>query len=96
MNYDTTIPLPQEYNCGLVHLNLFELPSSVISNRVHPRGFHRIRYFGSIIIGVAELPIQLYGDLFFINSSMTLSRILHRHALQSLNSLYDCCYVLSK
>jgi hypothetical protein len=26
-----------------------------------------------------------YGDLFFINSSMTLSRILRRHAVQSSN-----------
>jgi hypothetical protein len=45
MNYDTTIPLPQEYNQGLIHLNLFEPLSSVISNRVHPRGSHRIRYY---------------------------------------------------
>jgi hypothetical protein len=45
MNYDTTIPLPQEYNRGLIHLNLFESPSSIISNRVHPRDSHRIRYF---------------------------------------------------
>jgi hypothetical protein len=44
-NYDTTILLPQEYNRGLVHLNLFEPPSSVISNRDHPRGSHRIRSF---------------------------------------------------
>jgi hypothetical protein len=44
-NYDTTIPLPQEYKWGLIHLNLFEHPSSVISNRVHPRCSHRIRYF---------------------------------------------------
>jgi hypothetical protein len=26
MNYDTTIPLPQEYNQGLIRLNLFEPP----------------------------------------------------------------------
>jgi hypothetical protein len=44
-NYNTTIPLPQEYNQGLIHLNLFEPPSSVIRNRVHPQGSHRIRYF---------------------------------------------------
>jgi hypothetical protein len=44
-NYDTTIPLPQEYNRGLIYLNLFEPPSSVISNRVHSWGSHRIRYY---------------------------------------------------
>jgi hypothetical protein len=31
-NYDTIIPLPQEYNRGLIHLNLFEPSSYVISN----------------------------------------------------------------
>jgi hypothetical protein len=45
MNYVTTIPLPQEYNHGLIYLNLFESPSSIISNRVHPRGSHRIRCY---------------------------------------------------
>jgi hypothetical protein len=44
-NYNTTIPLPQEYNQSLIHLNLFEPPSSVISNRVCPRGSHMIRYY---------------------------------------------------
>jgi hypothetical protein len=75
--YNTTIPLPQEYNRGLIHLNLFEAPSSVISNQVHPWGSHRIRYFRT------TLPIQLYDDLFFINSSMTLCHILRHHELQS-------------
>jgi hypothetical protein len=44
-NYDTTIPLPQEYNRGLIHLNLFKPSTYVVSNRVHPRGSHRIRYY---------------------------------------------------
>jgi hypothetical protein len=36
---------------------------------------------GSIVIGVAGLPIHRYGNLFFISSSMALNRILRRHEL---------------
>jgi hypothetical protein len=68
MNYDTTILFSQEYNRGLVHLNLFE---------------PQVRVIRSIIIGVAGLPIHRYGGLFFISCSMTLSRILRRYELQS-------------
>jgi hypothetical protein len=93
MNYDTIIPLPQEYNRGLVHLNLFEPPSYVISNRVHPRGSHRSAIIRSIVIGVTGLPIHRYDDLFFISSSMSLSRILRRHRLTSFsfNEYYHNC-----
>jgi hypothetical protein len=45
MNYDTTIPLPHEYNRDLIHLNLFEPHSFVISVRVCPRGSHGIHYY---------------------------------------------------
>jgi hypothetical protein len=82
-NYDTTIPLPQEYNRGLIHLNPFESPFSVISNQVHPQGTHRIRYFQIHCYWSRRIANSIYDDLFFINSSMTFSRILRQHELQS-------------
>jgi hypothetical protein len=83
MNYGTTIPLPLEYNWGLIHLNLFKPPSSIISNRVCPQGPHRIRYYRIHCYLSRRLPIHRYGGLFFINSSMALSRILRHHELQT-------------
>jgi hypothetical protein len=81
MNYGTIIHLPQKYNRGLIHLNLFEPPSSLISNRVCPRSSHRVRDYRIHVIGLAELPIHPYGGLFFIISSMALRRILGCHEL---------------
>jgi hypothetical protein len=79
MNYVTTIPLPQEYNQGLVPLNLFA-PSTIISITEFILGtLIGSVITGSIFIGVTGLPIYHYGGLFFITSSMALSHILCRH-----------------
>jgi hypothetical protein len=83
MNYSTTIPLPQEYNWALVPLNLFA-PSTIISNRVHPRDSHRIRYYR----------IHCYWSHRITNSSLQRPLLHHQQYGLEPHSSSPCWYYI--